>query len=125
MIAALALVGRFLLGFCFAVAGGAKRARMVARLGAPTCRIGQQRFEQPHQRPPLLHGAAKFVHRVLARAFGIAYGLVRAGEDSGGDRTQRRCDWRLRPQSRLATHVHFRETVHEGPITSFALFMTL
>jgi len=102
-----------------AVTGGAQRARVVARLGAPARRVGEEGIEQPHQGAPLLHGTAELVHRVLARALGVADGGARVGEDSGGDRTQRGCNRRLRPQGRLVAHVHFYEAVHDGSMTSF------
>jgi hypothetical protein len=108
-----------------AVAGGAKRTRVVARLDAPARRVGKQGIEESHQGAPLLHGTSEFVHGVLARALGVADRTARVGEDGGGDRTQRRCNRRLRPQSRLVAHVQFYETVHDGSMTCSVPFVTL
>ena len=48
-----------------AVARPRQRARVVARLLAPAHRVRDERLEQPHQRPPLLHGATELVHGLL------------------------------------------------------------
>ena len=73
-----------------AVARVRQRAGMVARLVPPARRIRNERFEQPHQRAPLLHGAAKVMHRVLVRKLGI--GDARRAPRPGCGR-----QWRARP----------------------------
>jgi len=80
---------------------------MIARFRAQLRGVGEVRLEQPHIGAPLLHGAAKLVHRIFARALGIADGFVCVGEDRGRHRPQRRRERRLRPQTRLVAHVHF------------------
>ena len=58
----------------WAVARVRQRAGMVARLLRQRTASDNERLEQPHQRAPVLHGAAKLMHRVLARQFRIGNG---------------------------------------------------
>ena len=80
---------------------------MVAGFLTQAHRIGNERLKQPHQRPPLLHGAAEVMHGVLAGALRIGNNRVRAGKDIGRDRAHRRPDRRLGPQGGFLPHIDF------------------
>ena len=100
-----------------AVAGVGQRAGVVARLDAPAFGIGNERRQEPHQRPPFLHGAAEFVHGVLARAFRIGHHRARAGENVPGDAAHRGTDRCAGLQGRFLeggflAHFRVNRTVH-------------
>ncbi len=83
---------------------------MVARLGLPAFGVGDERRQQPHQRPPFLDGAAKRVHCVLWRKLGVGHRRARTAENVGGDRAHGRADRRVGLQGGFLTH--FYQAVH-------------
>ena len=101
-----------------AVARARERAGVVARLLAQAHRVRDEGLEQPHQRAPLLHGAAEIVHGVLARSLRIGDRDARSVDDMTRDRTHRRSDRRPGLQSRFGAHIRFYEGVHDSPMGS-------
>ena len=58
---------------------------MLPRIVAPARRVGDERRQEPHQGAPFLHGAAKMVHRFLARALRIEQRGAGVEQDMAGD----------------------------------------
>ena len=80
---------------------------MLARLAAQAGGVGNKRLEQPHERAPLLDGAAEIVHGVPARALGIDDSRARAGKDIARNGTHRRPDRSLGLQGGFVAHFRF------------------
>ena len=95
-----------------AVAGMSERAGMVARLAAPAVGIRDERFEEPHQRAPLLHGAAEIVHGGLVGEFRIGQRPARFAQDAAGDGAQSRADCSIGLQRGLLVGCWFCGAVH-------------
>src|SRR5690349_22939792 len=89
-----------------------ERTGMIARLAAPAIGVRDERLEQPHQRAPLLHGAAKIVHRGLVGAFRIGQSEPRFAENLAGDGAQSGTDGRIGLQCGLGTRGWFCGAVH-------------
>ena len=85
---------------------------MVARFVPPAGRVGDERGEKPHQRPPFLHGAAEMVNGSLVGALGVGNRNPRLGQNAGCDRTQSRPDCRFRSQGVFFGHKRFYGAVH-------------
>jgi hypothetical protein len=80
---------------------------VIARLLAQPHRVGDERLEQPHQRPPLLHGAAELVHRVGRGDFRIGQRAARGSENRARNRAHGRSDRRLGLQGWFGAHDRF------------------
>ena len=84
-----------------------QRTGEIARLLAQPVGIGNERVQKPHQRPPLLDGAAEIVHGVLVRALGIEDRRAGAVENIAGNCAHRRADGGARPQGGFVAHFSF------------------
>ena len=85
---------------------------MVTALTAPAVGIRDERLQEPHQRAPLLHGAAEIVHRRLVGVLRIGQRQARFGQNVGGDGAQSRPDCGIRLQCGLLVGCWFCGAVH-------------
>src|SRR5262249_2405878 len=90
-----------------AVAGMRQRAGMTARIVAPTRRIGDERRQKPHQRPPFLHGAAEMVRPILARPLRTEPRGAGVEQDRAADGAHGRSDRRAGLQGRFFDHTQY------------------